>query len=222
VNANFLIVSSLILTAISASANPTLVTGVPGNGYLATPTGPTPSVSKLFNFDDLTPNSTVSPAQYSAKGISIASPDGLQVIPMSTQSSPNELFNKSADGSADITIRTPGTSQLGIGIADSDPVTIQLQPLTAAGSGLGLPFSITLSANGSNPGNGYFVISDTTNDIYGLRILQGTGNANYSGLAIDDLQIGVTATPEPASLALLSVGVFLSGVTRLRRRGQPA
>jgi len=98
----------------------------------------------LFNFDDLTPNSTFSPAQYSAQEISIASPEGLEVAPFSTQSSLNELFDKSADGSANITIGTPATSQLGIGIADSGGVTIKLQPLSASGASLGSPLASRL------------------------------------------------------------------------------
>jgi len=176
----------------------------------------------LFNFDDLTPNSTFSPAQYSAQEISIASPEGLEVAPFSTQSSLNELFDKSADGSANITIGTPATSQLGIGIADSDGVPIKLQPLNATGASLGSPFSVTLADTGTNPGKSYFVVSGTTNEFYGLQILQRTGSANDSGLAIDDLQVSVTATPEPASLVLLSAGAFLAGVARLRKRRQQA
>ena len=66
------------------------------------------------------------------------------------------------------------------------------------------------------------MVSGTTNEFYGLQILQRTGSANDSGLAIDDLQVSVTATPEPASLVLLSAGAFLAGVARLRKRRQQA
>ena len=66
------------------------------------------------------------------------------------------------------------------------------------------------------------MVSGTTNEFNGLQILQRTGSANDSGLAIDDLQVSVTATPEPASLVLLSAGAFLAGVARLRKRRQQA
>ena len=76
-------------------------------------------------------------------------------------------------------------------------------------------FAVTLPTGGNNPGNGYFTVSDSKYDIYGIQISQPVGNANYSGLAIDDLQ--VAPTPEPASLALLGVGAILLGVLRSRR-----
>lgn len=216
--AHFLLIASMILPAASVSAAPTLLTGVPANSYLASPTGPQPSIGGLFNFDELTPNSTFNSAQYSAQGVTITSPDGLQVLPFSTQTAPNELFDSSVDGSANIRITTPATDKLGIGIADSDGVTITLQALDATGSGLGSPFSISIPAASSNPGNGYFVVSDNIDDIHGLQILQPSGSANYSGLAIDDLQIGVAAIPEPASLALLGIGTALLGAIRLGKR----
>ena len=120
-------------------------------------------------------------------------------------------------------IKTFGTEEIGIGIADSDitaagaPVTVYLQALNASGVGFGTVFSITLPTDGSNPGNGYYTISDTSYDIYGLQITQPTSNANlYSGLAVDDLQ--VAPTPEPATFALFGVSVLLAGATWLRKR----
>lgn len=208
--------SSVILSAVSLNAAPILTVGVPANSFLAIPTASTPSSGTLFNFDSLTPNSTFNSAQYAAQGVSISSPDGLLVEPFSTQTFPNELFDNSGDGSANVTIRTNATSQLAIGIADSDGVPVTLQILGVGGTALGSPFSVTLSADGTNPGNGYFAISDTSYDIYGVQILQPTTNANFSGLAIDDLR--VTATPEPASLALLGTAGLLFGMTRLRKR----
>lgn len=197
----------------SLNAAPVLTTGTPANSYLSTPTAAKPSVGTLFNFDSLTPGSTFSSFTYATKGVTISSPDGLLVEPFSTETAPNELFDNSANGSANISIKTFGTNGIGIGIADSDPVTITLQALNANGVGFGSLFSVTLSGNTANPYNGYFVISDTSADIYGLQILQSTGNANYSGLAIDDLQVA----PEPSTLALLSGGLLL-GISRLRKR----
>jgi F0F1-type ATP synthase membrane subunit c/vacuolar-type H+-ATPase subunit K len=68
------------------------------------------------------------------------------VDPFSTQSGPNELFDNSSDGTADITVAlTSGISAIGIGIADSDAVSITLQALAQNGSNLGSPFTIPLS-----------------------------------------------------------------------------
>jgi len=216
VETNFLILGSMVLATASAGAAPILGTGTPGNSYLATPTGPSPAFGVLFNFDALTPGSTFNPSQYAAQGVKISSPDGLLVEPFSTQSSPNELFDNSANGSANIKITTLATQEIGIGIADSDPVTITLQALNAGGIGFGSLFNVTIPSGGSNPGNGYFTVSDTSYDIYGLQIVEKVGNVNYSGLAIDDLQ--VAPTPEPAGLALCGVGALLIGMTRLRKR----
>jgi len=215
VKATLLIIGSIALSAVSATSAPIIATGTPGNAYLATPTGPSPGFGTLFNFDGLTADSTFNPSQYGAQGVTISSPDGLEVYPYSTQSGPNELFDTSLNGSANIKIKTSQTGEIGIGIADSDPVTITLQALNAAGNGFGSIFSVTIPSGGSNPGNGYFTISDASYDIYGLQILEKVGNVNYSGLAIDDLQV---ATPEPATLALVGAGVFLAGIMRLRKR----
>jgi PEP-CTERM motif len=212
--------SLLLVTALAAQASPVLIVGTPGNSQLATPTGPSPILGNLINFDSLTPFSTFVPSTYTADGItSISSPDGLEVLPYSTQSFPNELFDESADGTANITIDlATGIRAIGIGIADSDPVDITLQALGAGGVDLGSPFVIDLATTEStvNTGNGYYAVEDSSKDIYGLRITQSTGNANYSGLAIDDLQ--TTATPEPSSALLLTAGLAIFGYFRLRRR----
>ena len=213
--AALLIFSLIALTAASANSAPILGVGTPGNGYLATPTGPSPSFGTLFNFDSLTPNTTFNPSQYAAQGVTISSPDGLVVYPYSTQSGPNELFDNSSNGSANIKVRTFGTKEIGVGIADSDPVTITLQALNASGTGFGSLFNVTIPTGGSNPGNAYFTISDTSYDIYGLQILESVGKVSYSGLAIDDLQ--VASTPEPATLALFGAGALLLGIARRKR-----
>ncbi len=217
-----LFLASTLFLTIAASAAPVLTTGTPGNSYTLPPTGPSPSFGTLFNFDSLTALTTFNPTTYAAQGVNISSPDGLVVYPYSTQSGPNELYDNSAAGSANISIKTFGSQEVGIGIADSDvtangnPVTVYLQALNSSGVGFGTLFAVTLPTGGSNPGNGYFTISDTAFDVYGIKITQPVGNAAlYSGLAIDDLQ--VAPTPEPASLALLGAGAILLGVLRSRR-----
>jgi hypothetical protein len=217
---NVLLCSScLLLTSALAQASPVLTVGTPGNAMLATPTHPTPNLGGvLINFDSLTPFSNFASSTLSGQGVTISSPDGLIVDPFSTQSGPNELFDNSSNGSANITIAlNAGVSAIGIGIADSDPVSITLQALGMGGANLGSPFTVPLSTTEStvNTGNGYYVVADTTNDIFGLRITQSTGNAAlFSGLAIDDLQ----TTPEPSSILFLVAGAAILGFFRLRQR----
>jgi hypothetical protein len=219
---NKLILPSLFLaTAILAHAVPILTIGTPGNSLLSKPTGPSPIVGTLFNFDGLTPNTTFTANTFAAQGVSsISSPDGLFVLPDSTQSGPNELFDTSLDGSANIAILLAGgVEAIGIGIADSDPVSITLQALGSTGTGLGTTFTInlTIPANfkdPNNPGNLYLVLSDTTADIFGLKLLQTTGSVNNSGLAIDDLQVA----PEPASFLLLAAGISVLAFLHWRRQ----
>ena len=56
----------------------------------------------------------------------------------------------------------------------------------------------------------------TKADIFGIQITQPVANGNYSGLAIDDLQ--VAAAPEPGTFALLGAAAVLVGAVRLRKR----
>lgn len=215
--------SLLALTPLIANAGPVLVVGTPGDDLLATPTGPSPIVGGLFTFASLTPFSTFSPTTYASEGLTISSPDGLLVLPYSTQSNPNYLYDDSADGTADITIAlTGGTRAVGVGIADSDdPIDIQIQALGAGGVDLGSAFDVTEDLYNSefteNPGNAYFAVEDTTNDIYGLVITQSVGSEDNSGLAIADVQVA----PEPSSILLLMAGAALLGLPgffRLRKR----
>jgi hypothetical protein len=211
----------LLLTSMFAQANPVLITGSPSDSYNSPAiTKPSPnSGGSLLNFDGLTPFAIF--PSHSSQGITISSPDGLEVIPYSTQSGPNELFDNSSNGSASIFINlSVGSGFLGVGIADSDittgaaPVTLTLQPLTNTGTALGSAFTVTIPQTGANPGNGYFMVRDTTADIFGLQISQPTGNANFSGLAIDDVQ----AAPEPSTFLLLVGGLTIPALFRLRKR----
>ena len=203
--------------SVIASADPALIAGVPGDATFSTPTGPSVSFGPLINFDELTPNTTLNPSQYAAQGItSISSPDGLSVIPFSTQSFPNEIFDASPDGSANITILlNRPTNEIGLGIADSDPVTISLQPLGAGGTDLGSAFQVGIPTDTINPGNGYYAVSDPNFGIQGLQILETSGDPSFSGLAIDDLQ--VSPAPEPATLTF-AAGVLALGIGAWRRR----
>jgi len=195
-------------------AGPVLITGTPADAYTLPNTGASPNLHGiLVNFDNLTPFATYS--TYTSGGVSISSPDGLMVLPYSSQSAPNELFDDSAAGSANLTIGlTQGATAIGVGIADSDAVTITLQALNSGGTAFGPAFNLTIPETGANPGNGYYVVEDTTADIYGLRITQPLSNANYSGLAIDDVQVA----PEPSTLMLLAAGAAVFGARRLRGR----
>jgi hypothetical protein len=197
-----------LLTSIVAHATPILVVGTPGDAFLAHPTSASPNLHAItINFDSLDPNAPIG-STYTEQGVSIASPDGLAVIPFSTQSGPNELFDTSSDGSANLSIDlTKGAYGIGVGIADSDPVTILIQALGAGGVDLGSAFSVTIPENTVNSGNGYFVVEDGSPDIFGLQISQVVGDPiNFSGLAIDDVQ--VTFTPEPNSFVLMATGLF--------------
>jgi hypothetical protein len=73
-----------------------------------------------------------------------------------------------------------------------------------------------LPANTQNPFNAFYAFFDSSNDIFGLSIIQSTDLSGKfpSGLAIDDLQEG----PEPASIALLTSGGLLLGFSLLRKR----
>lgn len=209
----------LVVMPFLASAGPILVVGTPANSQLSTPTGASPSLAFLFNFDALTPFSTFSPTTFASQGVtSISSADGLIVEPYSTQSFPNELYDNSSNGTASITVTLAHpTDAIGIGIADSDPVSVTFQALGAGGTPLGSPFVENLATTEStiNTGNGYYLIEDTSYDLYGMTIVQNTGNANYSGLAIDDLQMA----PEPSSLMLMAGAA--GALVCLRRRKRP-
>jgi hypothetical protein len=175
----------------------------------------------LINFDGLSSCAVFPPSgctNYSGtafSGVTISSPDGLYAIPFSAQTAPNELFDNSAEGSASITVETAGgESAFGVGIADSDPITITLQALGAGYVPFGAADVITIPETGGNPGNGYYYVVDTTSDIFGFTITQSLSDPSFSGLAIDDVQV----SPEPSTFLLLTAGAATLGILRLRRR----
>jgi hypothetical protein len=208
-------VSCLLLLNPTIARATSITIGTPGNSLLSTPVGPSPNLRGTFiNFDALTPFTTA--PSVTVGSVTFSSPDGLEVLPFSSQSSPNYLFDASPDGTADLFIRlASGTTAIGVGIADSDPVSITLRALNAGGMPFGSAFveDLTMLATFINTGNGYFVVSDLAPDIFGLEITQSLRDPiNFSGLAIDDVQVAV---PEPGTLALLLTGVGL--VARKRR-----
>ncbi len=231
--------SLLLLTPLLVQAGPVLITGTPADEYLSTPQlTPSPNLGGiLLTFSTLTDGTvytTTSP--YTSQGVTISSPGGLEVEPYSTQSNPNYLVDLGGyatsdlgdgDGSANTTISVAsGVTAIGFGIADSDtiasgpdagdPVPIVLQALGAGDVDLGSAFTVTIPENTDNPGNGYFVLEDTTPDIYGVEITEAYGDTlgDYSGLAVADVQV----SPEPASFVLLFGGLGLIGVGRLRKK----
>ena len=169
---NLLFCVAALWTGLSADAAPIPVTGTPGDANLAVPTGPSPRLGGLINFDNVSTCSTTC-SSLTVLNATFSSPDTLSVIPFSTQSFPNELFDNGAGGSANLAIRlASGVMAIGVGIADSDAVTINLQALNSSGVAFGTLFNVTIPENTVNPGNAYFVVSDTSPDIFGLQITQ--------------------------------------------------
>jgi hypothetical protein len=204
--------SCLLLGSTFTYAGPILIIGTPTNSAKGG-TKPSPILpgSTLLNFDGLTPFATF--PSFSSQGITISSSDGFMVLPFSAQSAPNELFDNSLDGSADIDILVNhGVRGIGVGISDSDsPVTILLQPLNFLGEDLGPAFFVTIpESDPDTAGNAYFVVQDSTEDIFGLNITASA--TGQSGLAIDDVQI----TPEPSTATLGIAGFLLLILARKR------
>jgi PEP-CTERM motif len=213
----------MLLMPLFVQAGPVWFTGTPADDSSLPNTPASPNFHGTFiNFDSL-PSCQQFPPDASCtnlsgtafSGVTISSPDGLYAIPFSAQTAPNELFDNSAEGSANITVTTPGgVGAFGVGISDFDDTTITLQALDASGAAFGAADVVTITQIGGNPGQGYFYVEDTTADIFGFAITQSASDPGFSGLAIDDVQ----ATPEPSTLLLLSAGAAIFGVRRLRKR----
>lgn len=207
---------SLALAAPIAKAQITVTPGTPADSTFSTPKPASPNLGGTdLNFDGLTPYSSF--PSYSSGGVTISSPDGLTVFPFSSQSAPNELFDSSADGSANITIAlNQANDAIGFGVADSDGVDLTINALGASGNTLE-SFTEFLDPNAgpvNEPGNFYFVVSDSVSGLYGVQLMVAAPAGGGSGLAIDDVQVA----PEPSSLALLATGLSsLAGFGAFRR-----
>jgi hypothetical protein len=217
-----LLCGTFFLTSLAAHAGViTESTGTPGNAYTLPVTPVSPNLhGTTVNFDTAALENPTATCVVSGcpsltlSGLTFSSPDMIQVIPFSTQSGPDELYDLGANGIANLIISlTGGVTEIGVGIADSDGVTVTIEAL-GLGNAVLQSFPVTIPQAGSNPGNGYFLISDTTPGLYGLEIVQSSGNANFSGLAIDDVQV----TPEPSSYLLLVSGAALLVALRKRAR----
>jgi hypothetical protein len=219
------IIPLALLTPLVTQAGPIWSTGTPADDSTSPNTPDSPQLGGvLINFDSLPSCQTFPPSgctNYSgntfAGGVNISSPDGLYAIPYSPLTAPNELYDNSAGGSASITVETAmGQNAFGVGIIDSDPVTITLQALGAGDVAFGAADVITIPETGGNPGAGYYYVTDTSADIYGFTITQSLSSpGNYSGLAIDDIQ---AHAPEPSTFLLLIGGAAMLGASRLRKR----
>lgn len=227
-----LYVPLILMAPLLVEAGPIWNVGTPANAYSLPPTTkPLPNLGGLLiNFDSLAACATFPIPSTGCTNVSgndfggdvtISSADGVYVIPFSAQSAPNELYDNGTGGTADTIISvSEGATAIGVGIGDSDvdgsgdPVDIFLQALNSTGGDLGAADEITLPETGSNPGNGYFYVTDTTPDIYGIQITQPVSNPSlYSGLAIDDVQV----SPEPSTfLLLIGGGLAMIGSSRLR------
>lgn len=217
IRSQLFICATTLAAAISMQAAPIITIGTPGDANLSTPSGPSPNLGgTTINFDSTSQCTVSACSSLTLSGITFSSGDGLLNIPFSTQSFPNELYDTGANGTANLSmLGSVGLTAIGVGIADSDPgVTITIQALNSLGVAFGNSFMETISEATVNPGNGYFVVSDTSADIFGLRITQSTGDPNFSGLAIDDVQMA----PEPSSYLLLGTGAALLFAFRKRLR----
>jgi PEP-CTERM motif len=222
--------ASMLLTTVAAQADSiTETSGTPSNSsHSPAILTPTPNGGGLIiNFDtadleNMSATCVVSSCpSLTVQNVTFSSPDGVQVIPDSDQSFPNELFDTSSIGAANLTIAfATGVGSIGVGIADGDftsagaPVTITLEALGAGNTDLGT-FNVTIPELGATAGNGYFVVTDNTAaNLFGLNITTaGDSTGLDSGLAIDDVQV----VPEPSSYLLVASGVALFFCLRKRK-----
>jgi hypothetical protein len=182
----------LLGSALSAFASvlgaTVLVTGTPNlsGGTSGTATGLSPRFGTLISFDDLTPNSLLSPGAYASSGVTSISATNstvaLSVEPFSGQTQPN--FIGPADFSnIDILVSlTQSTDEIGIGLLAGSSNSFTLTARNAANTILGT-YVVDVPSNGVGAFNGYFAIQDSGLTIKSLEI---SGNGG-----IDDLQFDV-------------------------------
>lgn len=209
------IFGGIVLATAALAQAATITVGTAGNSTLSTPSKPSPSVGPIVSLSGLA--NTANPlASITTGGVTFSSKDGVQAIPYSTMyNTPNEIFDAGSNGVANLMLSLAGgVNALGFGVTDSDGVSISLQILGANGVALGSPVVENLASTADVNGNSYFVIKDTAYDIYGVTITQSVANANYSGLAVGDIE--VAPTPEPTALYLLGAGLALVGGLRWR------
>ncbi len=173
--------------------------------------GLSPTFGTLVTFDSLTPFASVNSDAFTSDGVESVvnnGPDQLIALPFSQQSPPNELSTTSADYAGDITFTFSNpTNEVGIGIAEDGTTPATLTVFDASGNSLG-SFVETVS---DTTFNGYYVISDGTDDIKSFSIDAA------QNLAVDDLQF--VPTPEPASVSFAVAGlVLLAGIWRRKVR----
>jgi hypothetical protein len=212
----------LLGSALSAFASvlgaTVLVTGTPNlsGGTSGTATGLSPRFGTLISFDDLTPNSLLSPGAYASSGLTSISATNstvaLSAEPFSGQTQPN--FIGPADFSnIDILVSlTQSTDEIGIGLLAGSSNSFALTARNAANTILGT-YVVDVPSNGVGAFNGHFAIQDSGLTIKSLEI---SGNGGIDDLQFDAAGAGV---PEPADFALLGAGLTLvTALSKYRRK----
>lgn len=196
-----------------------LVTGTPNlsGGMSGTATGLSPTFGTLINFDDLTPNSLLSPGAYSSSGVTSISATNstvaLSAEPFSGQTQPNYI-GPADFSNIDILISlTQSTDEIGIGLLAGSSNSFTLTARNAANTILGT-YVVNVPSNGVGAFNGYYAIQDSGLTIKSLEI---SGNGG-----IDDLQFdraSAAGVPEPVDFALLGGGLMLlTAFSKYRRK----
>jgi hypothetical protein len=195
------------------------VTGTPNlsGGMSGTATGLSPTFGTLINFDDLTPNSLLSPGAYSSSGVTSISATNstvaLSAEPFSGQTQPNYI-GPADFSNIDILISlTQSTDEIGIGLLAGSSNSFTLTARNAANTILGT-YVVNVPSNGVGAFNGYYAIQDSGLTIKSLEI---SGNGG-----IDDLQFdraSAAGVPEPVDFALLGGGLMLlTAFSKYRRK----
>jgi hypothetical protein len=208
--------SILYFFGAALNAATVLIPGTPNSSdnSTGTPTGLSPKFGTLINFDNLTPNSVLSPTAYTALGVNsiaaINSTVALSAVPYSGQSQPNYI-GPADFSNIDILISLgQTTSEIGIGLLAGSSNSFTLIALGTTNNVLG-NYTVTVPSTGVTAFNGYYAIQDSNSGIKSLEVIGNGG--------IDDLQFNAAAVPEPASYAFASLGLALvSGAAFLRRK----